>query len=394
MVPTSRVSALGVGVREGLEHHIRQYRNGKDLTHRSRDVAVIDLYPLAPATVRSHFPEVYQHLLDTVKPHRDRNNMQFRRENWCWFGATHEMYRDFTKGLKRYIATVETSKHRTFVFLDGDICADNKLVAIGSEDAYHLAVLSSRIHVRWALDSGGRLEDRPVYTKSQCFDPFPFPDPPKDLRGKLRAVGEELDALRKRVLEDHSDLTLTGVYNVLAKLKRGESLSAKDENVKQRGLVLIVKELHETIDALTADAYGWPRDLDDHAVLARLVALNAERRREEERGEVRWLRPEYQVARFARSSEAKTRELGFEAPVIAIDRGKPTFPKDRHEQPLAVEAMLSASGGAQDAQAIARLFRGGGARIEPRVQQILMTLARYGHISPLADGRFVARLAA
>lgn len=100
------------------------------------------------------------------------------------------------------------------------------------------------------------------------------------------------------------------------------------------------------------------------------------------------------MARFAKSPEAKTREFGFEAPVIAIDRGKPSFPKDRHEQPLAVEAMLLASGGAQNAQAIARLFRGGGARIEPRVQQILVTLARYGHINPLADGRFVARLAA
>jgi hypothetical protein len=396
MVPGSQMRELGVGTRDGIERHICRYRNGKDITHRSREMLVLDLYPLSPETIRLRFPEVYQHLLETVKPYREQNNMPFRRDNWCWFGATHEMYRDFTKGLRRYIATAETAKHRVFVFLDGDICADNKLVAIGSDDAFHLAVLSSNIHVRWALASGGWLGvgNDPCYSKSRCFDPFPFPDPPSHRRQQLRDAGEELDALRKSVLEEHNDLTLTGLYNVLEKLKAGAGLSAKEEDVKQRGFVLILKELHETIDALTADAYGWAHNLTEQEVLTRLVALNLERHREEESGRVRWLRPDFQISRFAKASENRTEELGLERPVISIDRGKPFFPKDRHEQPLAVEALLSANGGAHDAQAIARLFRGGGARIEPRVQQILVTLARYGHISPLADGRFVARLAA
>ena len=42
------------------------------------------------------------------------------------------------------------------------------------------------------------------------------------------------------------------------------------------------------------DAYGWPHDLSDEEILARLVALNAERAEEERRGIVRWLRPEFQ----------------------------------------------------------------------------------------------------
>ena len=33
-------------------------------------------------------------------------------------------------GLPRYIATVETSKHRFFTFLDQEILPDNKLIAI------------------------------------------------------------------------------------------------------------------------------------------------------------------------------------------------------------------------------------------------------------------------
>ena len=35
-------------------------------------------------------------------------------------------------GLNRYIATVETSKHRVFVFLSGEILPDNMLIAIAT----------------------------------------------------------------------------------------------------------------------------------------------------------------------------------------------------------------------------------------------------------------------
>jgi hypothetical protein len=60
-------------------------------------------------------------------------------------------------GLPRYVATVETSKPRTFQFLDAGILPDNLLIAIASKDAVWLGVLSSQVHVEWALAAGGRL---------------------------------------------------------------------------------------------------------------------------------------------------------------------------------------------------------------------------------------------
>ncbi|WP_294258216.1 type IIL restriction-modification enzyme MmeI [Propionivibrio sp.] len=82
-------------------------------------------------------------------------------------------------GLPRFIATVETAKHRTFQFLDASIAPDNMLVCIASADAFHLGVLSSHIHVVWALAAGGRLGvgNDPRFNKSRCFEPFPFPAP-------------------------------------------------------------------------------------------------------------------------------------------------------------------------------------------------------------------------
>ena len=149
---------LGLGARPGLEQHIRPYRNGRDLTARSRDVLVIDLFGLSAEEVRRSYPEVYQHLLETVKASRqrvfDKSRTRDSKEyldNWWIFGKPRQELRPALAGLDRYIATVETAKHRTFQFLDGSIMADNMLVVIGSRDAFHLGGLSSRVHVLWTL---------------------------------------------------------------------------------------------------------------------------------------------------------------------------------------------------------------------------------------------------
>lgn len=413
IVTPAQAEHLGLGTRSGLERHIRPYRNGRDATARARGVLVIDLFGLGVKEVRRDFPEVYQHVMERVRYDYDENgvprvNKQGRKtgrewnsrksysDNWWTFGEPRSELRPALASLHRYIATVETTKHRIFQFLDSSILPDNMLVVIADDGAATLAVLSSRAHTIWAPVLGGWLGygNDPRYSKSRCFDPFPFPDPSDALREKLRAGGEELDATRKKVLTEHPDLTLTGLYNVLEKLKAGEPLPEKDEDVKTRGLVLILKELHETIDRLTAEAYGWPADLSDEAILERLVALNAERAKEEAAGHVRWLRPDYQIARFAKESAAKTEELALGERVVAIDKGKPAFARDRYEQPLAVEAMLNAAGRPMDAAEIARGFKRGGKRVEQRVAEVLMTLARYGRVSAEGDGRYSARRAA
>jgi hypothetical protein len=87
------------------------------------------------------------------------------------------------------------------------------LVNIASSDAFVLGLLSSRIHVTWALAAGGTLEDRPRYNKTRCFEPFPFPDPTQPQRERIRFLGERLDAHRKRRQEIHPDVSLTDMYS-------------------------------------------------------------------------------------------------------------------------------------------------------------------------------------
>jgi hypothetical protein len=403
IVAPAEAEQLGLGEREGLADFIREYRNGRDVAARCRGLLVIDLFGLSAAQVRDRFPEVYQHLYETV---RSARLSQFEKsptadakaylDSWWIFGKPRTEMRPAISGLKRFIATVDTARHRVFQFFPSRYVLDDKLVIIADADAVTLSLLSSRIHSCWSIRSGGWLGqgNDSVYTKTRTFDPFPFPDPPEDLKARLRAVGEELDATRKRVLAEHPDLTLTGLYNVLEKLKAGTQLTSADEDVKQRGLVLILKDLHQQIDDLTADAYGWLRDLTDEQILERLVALNAERAAEEASGHVRWLRPDYQIPRFAKGAAAKSGELDLGEAVTAIDAGLPAFPSDRGEQPLAVLEALSASGKPMDAAALSRAFKRGGKRIEQRIVQVLETLTRYGRITALPGGTYEARRAA
>ena len=111
------------------------------------------------------------------------------------------------------------------------------LVCVGSDDAYHLGVLSSRAHLPWVLHTGGWLGigNDSRYSKSRVFDPFPFPDPPDSLRQNIRAIAEELDAHRKSRQAEHPRLTLTQIYNVLEKLRANAPLAADDERIKSEG---------------------------------------------------------------------------------------------------------------------------------------------------------------
>jgi hypothetical protein len=430
---------------------IRPFLNGAELVRSQRGRSVIDAFGLDDTSLRQRHPAIYQHLLQTVKPERDLNRREAFRRRWWVFGEPRRTFRPALENLPRFIGTTETSKHRLFQFIDAKFLVDHMIIAIAFADGASLALLSSKVHVTWATRAGGWLGvgNDPRYSKSRCFDPFPFPDPSEAIRATLRALGEELDATRKTVQAEHPDLTLTGLYNVLEKVRAGTALTDAEADVKARGRVLILKDLHDQIDRATMQAYGWddlisPFPLDggrvgvggggtrspnmareasslssptapagtqpastptqpspvegeglNELILERLVALNAQRAKEEAAGHVRWLRPDYQIPRFAKGAAAqKTGELDLGANVVAIDKGLPAFPKDKGEQVMAIRAVLQSAARPMDADAVSRAFKNGGKKIEQRVVQALNTLVRYAEITALPDGTFAAKRAA
>ncbi|MFO6996420.1 class I SAM-dependent DNA methyltransferase (plasmid) [Pseudomonas fulva] len=372
IVDKDEATNLGLRSQPNLQKVIRPYCNGKDLTQVSRQAFVIDCFGLEADEVREKFPTVYQRLLERVKPERDQNRAPLLREKWWLHRRLRGDLRQALAGLDRYAATVETSKHRFFVFLPAAVAPDNMLVVIASDDASKLGILSSRIHIAWALAAGGRLGvgNDPRYNKTRCFETFPFPDATPEQQIQIRELAERLDAHRKRQQAQHPELTLTGMYNVLEKLRAGEPLNAKEKIIHEQGLVSVLRELHDELDSAVFAAYGWD-DLAaqlvgkpgattplpdkpeaqaeaEEELLCRLVALNAERAAEEARGLVHWLRPEYQNPSAAVAPEQSEAELDdttdFEStPAAAAATGKLTWPKQMREQVAAVRHALSQS---------------------------------------------------
>lgn len=386
VVSPTEAAGLGLGRVKGMEQHILSYRNGRDLTSRPRGVMVIDMFGLSAQQVQDRFPTVYQRILEHVKPERDHNNRPSYKKNWWIFGEPRTELRAALHGLKRYVATVETEKHRMFEFLSAQTAPDNMLVCIADDDAYVLGTLSSRIHVIWALAAGGTLEDRPRYNKTVCFDPFPFPAATEAQKARIRALGERLDAFRKERLAEHKSLAMTKLYNVLEKLRKGDTLDEKDKDIHEFGLVSVLKQIHDELDAAVVDAYGWPNDLSDEQILERLVALNKERAAEERKGLVRWLRPEFQAPK-----EAARKPQQVEAELIAADVAtvKPNFPKTPAEQVSAVRALLAAEGIPIRAGELARRFKQG-KRVEDRVSELLQIMAAIGQAQTENGSRYFA----
>lgn len=384
MVTPDQAAVLGLGRIAGLEQHILLYRNGKDLAQRGRGVMVIDLHGLGIDEVRARFPEVYQWVLERVKPERDQNNRATYRDNWWIFGEARIDLRAAIAGLPHYITTIETAKHRWFTFLDASIRPDNMLVNFGLDDAWFLAVLSSRVHVTWALAAGGRLGvgDDPRYNKTKCFDPFPFPTADDVTRQRIRLLGERLDAHRKARQSAHPDLTITGMYNVLERLRSDTPLTDKERVIHDHGLVSLLREIHDELDAAVLSAYGWAQDMDDATLLVNLVALNAERAAEERRGIIRWLRPEFQRPAVAAT---ETLSLGLDVAVPdEVEVALAKWPLTLSDRITAVREALARTDEAIGVEQVARRFKG--AR-RADVEAILESLSALGIAVSLDAGK-------
>ena len=200
-------------------------------------------------------------------------------------------------------------QHAAFVFLPTGAVFAESLIVFPLETYSAFAALQSRPHEIWVRFFSSSLEERLRYTPSDCFETFPFPRG-WDTHQVIEAAGKKV--LRVSCGPDEGQ-------------RRG---SDADLQPIQRPRGTTVPEncgayarLHESMDRAVLDAYGWydisnsceflldyeideeewgrrkkpwryrwPDDVHDE-VLARLLALNAERAREERVGGRKTQRP-------------------------------------------------------------------------------------------------------
>lgn len=272
---------------------VRPWANGMDITRRPSDTWIIDFGVKMNEAEASLYEAPFQYLLSQVKVSRkDKREGRASKKWWLHQRPRPEM-REASKNLTHYILTPRVSKHRLFVFKPTQMLPDSRLCVIAKDSDTIFGILSSHIHEVWSLAtcSWHGVGNDPTYNAQSCFETFPFPkglEPnrkPSEYKNPLAAKIEEA----ARVLNERREAWL----NPSDLVKREKEVvagypdrilpvdAAAAETLKERTLTKLynakpawLKQAHADLDAAVAAAYGWPDDLTDDEILAKLLEMN------------------------------------------------------------------------------------------------------------------------
>jgi hypothetical protein len=280
---------------------IRHLINGDDLVndiHHTSERMAFNISDLSYDDAGARFSDLLELAKRRVKPERDRlgsgADARRRRENWWkWSRYTPALYLAMANSCA-VIGTAYTSPHMNFCFVDRDAYYLNTAVLITKANMALFASLQSRTHEVWARFFASSMKDDLRYAPSDCFETFPF-SKNIDSSHELELAGQTYHDHRAALVVSRKD-GMTKIYN------RFHNCRDTVEDIRR------LRELHAAMDYAVLEAYGW-HDLaacataafldetneDDHPyqgrlfwpselrhkVLARLLALNAERAADE-----------------------------------------------------------------------------------------------------------------
>jgi N-6 DNA Methylase len=189
------------------------------------------------------YPDLMQIVKDKVKPERDRQKRDALRLRWWQYADKRPALVKTIAPLDRVLGCSQTSKHLSFTFLPANMVFSHKIVIFPFEKFSPFTVIQSRSHEIWTTFFGSSMKDDPVYTPSDCFETFPFPEE-WETNTELEEIGREYYQYRARLMIENNQ-GLTATYN------RFHDPDETDEDI------LYLRELHEKMDRAVLKAYGW-----------------------------------------------------------------------------------------------------------------------------------------
>ena len=183
---------------------------------------VINFGERSEADCRREWPELMGIVERKVKPGRMENNREGYRRYWWQLGEKRIELYAATANCPRAMVVAQTSKYKSFSFLPERRVFDQKLIIFPVSSMSHLAVLQLSAHLDWAEFMGSSMKDDPVYTPSVCFEPFACPvaiinsastDPDLGATSQsLEAIGERYHQFRAKLMVRNNE-GLTSTYN-------------------------------------------------------------------------------------------------------------------------------------------------------------------------------------
>ena len=254
-----------------------------------------------PEPVTASWPDLLAIVEEKVKPERAHlvNNAigRKRAKFWWQYGSLAKELYATVEVLDRVLVISRVGQQAAISFAPNSLVYAESLIVFPFETCAAFCALQSRPHEIWARFFGSSMKDDLRYTPSDCFETFPFPED-WETHPAFEAVGEAYYDFRAALMIEN-DEGMTTTYN------RFHDPDERDPRIAR------LRELHAAMDRVCLDAYDWrdiPTDctflLDyeideetwgrkkkpwryrwpDHVrdeVLARLLALNAERAAEE-----------------------------------------------------------------------------------------------------------------
>jgi len=246
---------------------VRPVASATDLVQNPRGMWTID-FGMIEENEAALYEAPFEYVKKHVKTARETRRDDYRGKWWQYARPRIEL-RKALQNLPRFIATPGVSKYRIYVWMQPQVLCNQGTLVFARSDDYFFGILHSRSHELWALGNGTALGPTPRYTPTTSFETYPLPwppgqEPPDDHRVQaIAAAAQELNQLRENWLNppgasegELKKRTLTNLYN-------------------QRPTWL--QHAHRKLDTAVFAAYGWPPDLTDEDILARLLALNLER---------------------------------------------------------------------------------------------------------------------
>ncbi len=160
--------------------------DGLDVTRRDRRMWIIDFGTSRCEADAALYEAPFARIRERVKGPRASSRTTIKE--WWRHERPRVDMRSALAPLPRFLATARVTKFRLFIWLDAPTLPDSALFVFARPDDYFFGVLHSRVHELWALRTGTRLETRPRYTPTTCFETFPFPWPPGQEPGAKKAV--------------------------------------------------------------------------------------------------------------------------------------------------------------------------------------------------------------
>jgi len=229
------------------EELLRPYMMGKDFIDRKPRYCLW-LVKANPSVLRK-CPKVLERI-ESVRTYRLASPKEATRKK----AETPQLFDEVRECPTDYVAIPKVSSiNRRYIpmeYLSKDVIPGDSIFMMPDSTLYHFGILNSQVHMAWTRVVCGKLKSDYRYSNTVVYNNFPWPHPNDAQKEKIERTAQGI--LDARALYPGS--SLADLYDELA-------------------MPIDLRKAHRANDSAVLEAYGFPKDVTESEIVARLFKL-------------------------------------------------------------------------------------------------------------------------